>query len=253
MQIGNELKGKVALVTGSSRGIGRATAVLFGQEGIKVGVNYFGSEEASNANDTVQEIRRSGGDAIALHADVADGSQVMTMVERLVAHYAPVDILVNNAGTHAVLDFLEITEEQWDRLLAVHLKGMFNCTRAVLGPMLDKGYGRIVNVASDLGIAGGARMTHYCTAKGGMIAFTKALGREVASRGVKVNSVAPGPILTQMLTSNPNEYNEEARMSLPARRFGTPQEVAQSILFLASSAGDFYVGQVLGMNGGTVI
>jgi 3-oxoacyl-[acyl-carrier protein] reductase len=221
----------VAIVTGAGRGIGRAVAETLAARGYDVVVNDLGGVAGDRA----------------VVGDVADPA----VAQRLAA-FRP-DVLVNNAGFIHQAPVAEMRIEDFDRMIAVHLRGTFLCTRAVLGPMLARGTGSIVNVASQLGQIGAADMAHYSAAKAGIIGFTKAVAREVAGRGVRVNAVAPGPISTDLVMALPEDWRREKAASLPLGRFGEPREVAETVAFLCSDAAALYVGQTLGPNSGDVM
>jgi 3-oxoacyl-[acyl-carrier protein] reductase len=242
------LQGRTALVTGAATGIGRATALRLAQAGALVWVNHLGQADAADA--LVREIVSTGGQAQAVEADVSDADAVQRMAGALGA----VDVLVNNAGIIQEKPFLETTEADWDRMLAVDLKAVFLVCRAVIPGMLDKGQGAIVNIASDLGILGRERYAPYCAAKAGVIGLTKSLAREFAPQRIRANAVAPGPVATAMVSlEHMSAEWVEKELAIPQHRLGAPEEIADTVLFLASDLSSFYTGQVLGPNGGSVM
>ncbi len=245
------LTDKIAIVTGGSRGIGRGIAEGFAAEGADVAIADIASDEA--AAPVQEAIRGAGRRALFVRTDVSDEAQVRAMVERVLETFGRVDILVNNAGifTQSLVEHLPVAD--WDRVIGVNLRGTFLCTRFVLPHMLAQGGGRIINIASQLGYLGGEEVAHYCASKGGVIAFTKALAREVATRGVLVNGIAPGPILTDMMASETEEWKANKLADLPIGRFGEVSEVVPTAIFLASDDASYYVGQTLGPNGGDVM
>ena len=248
-----KLEGKVALVTGGSRGIGRATVYALAQEGANLGINYVNDKGA--AEQVCEDIRKKNGvKAVTLKADVSVPDEVQTMVDAMLKEFGRIDILVNNAGIVTRGKLVDTSLEDWNRTIATNLTGVFLCTKAVLPFMLKHGEGRILNVASQLGQIGAAERVIYSATKGGIIAFTKALAREVSKDGVLVNCVAPGAVETDMFASIPSEWKEIKRRSLPLGRFGLPEEVAPAVVFLASSPdGNIFVGQTLGPNSGDVM
>lgn len=247
----SKLTGRTAIVTGAAHGIGRGIAEAFAYEGADVAIADVASDE--QAVPVLETIRRSGRKALYVHTDVANEQQVRTMVETVQSTFGHIDILVNNAGifTQALVEKLSV--EDWDRVLAVNLRGTFLCTHFVLPSMLNQGWGRIINIASQLGYIGGTEVAHYSASKGGVIAFTKALAREVATRNVLVNAIAPGPILTDLLASETEEWKAAKLAELPIGRFGEVREVVPTAVFLASEDATYYVGQTLGPNGGDVM
>ena len=245
------LEGRKALVTGASRGIGREIALAFAREGADVAVNYHRQEEA--AREVAAAIEALGRRALAVQASVAEVEPVRTMVARVLAEFGHIDILVNNAGFVTLAPVEAMTVEQWDEMLATHLRGTFLVTRQVLPGMLERGSGRIINVASQLGQIGRPWFAHYSAAKAGIIGFTKALAREVAPRGVLVNCIAPGPIETGIVPRVEGAPRVDYTSRLPIQREGTVEEVAPTAVFLASDAATYYVGQTLGPNGGDVM
>jgi 3-oxoacyl-[acyl-carrier protein] reductase len=248
------LSGQVALVTGASRGIGREIALTLAREGASVGVNHPPDpREGGLAAAVVESATAAGAGALAVAADVADTGAMAAAVGRVVAAFGRIDILVTSAGISHHRAVAEMTEAEWDRVIAVNLKGTFNAVRAVVPHMIRQGRGRIVTIASELGLVGRADMVHYCASKGGVIALTKALAREMAPHGVHVNSVAPGPTETDMLKANPDEYRDDVKLRIPLRRWGQPEDVARTVLFLVSEDGAYYAGQVLSPNGGVVM
>ena len=246
-----ELTGKAALVTGGSRGIGRATALELARQGARVAVNYMAQEAAANA--VVAAIKEAGGEAFAVQADVGDATAVERMVETLQERWGRVDILVNNAGITRDTLLMRMSEEDWDAVIRTDLKGPFLCTKAVLRPMLRQRWGRIINLSSIIGTRGNAGQANYAAAKAGLIGFTKSVAKEVASRNITVNALAPGWIESDMVASVPEAYRKEALARIPAGRFGTPEDVAATIAFLASEAASYITGQVLGIDGGMVL
>lgn len=248
MTVALSLRGRTALVTGAATGIGRATALRLAQAGATVWVNHLG--QASAAGDVVREIAAAGGRAQAIEADVSDAAAVQRMAEAVGA----VDVLVNNAGVIQEKPFLETTEADWDRMLAVDLKAVFLVCRAIIPGMLSKGQGAIVNIASDLGILGRERYAPYCAAKAGVIGLTKSLAREFAPQHIRANAVAPGPVATAMVSlEHMSAEWVEKELAIPQHRLGAPEEIADSVLFLASDLSRFYTGQVLGPNGGSAM
>lgn len=248
------LPGQVALVTGASRGIGREIALTLAREGAAVGVNHPPDpEEERRAAAVVQDAVAAGGRAVALPADVTEAGAVHGAVARLVQAFGRLDIVVTSAGISHHRPLLDMTEAEWDRVIAVNLKGTFNAVHAALPHMARQRAGKIVTIASELGLVGRAEMTHYCASKGAVIALTKALAREVAPLGINVNAVAPGPTDTDMLRANPAEYRDDVRDTIPLRRWGQPRDVARTVLFLVSEDGGYYAGQVLSPNGGVVM
>jgi 3-oxoacyl-[acyl-carrier protein] reductase len=244
------LEGQVALVTGAARGIGRAIALAFAREGADIGVNDLHDDAA--LREVVQEIRALGRRAWPLPADVADAAVVEALVQALHAEAGHIDLLVANAGIAEITPLHEMAPQSWDRMIGTHLRGTFLCTRYVLPIMLAQGHGKIITMGSQLGQIGRAGWVHYAAAKGGIIAFTKALAREVGPQGITVNCIAPGPISTGIAPQD--EASEEAyRAALPLRRFGSVEDVAPTAVFLASSDADYYTGQTLGPNGGEVM
>jgi len=243
---------KVAVVTGAASGIGRAIAVGLARAGAAVAVvdvNLGGAEE------TVRAIETEGGRARAWQADVARRSEVDAVVAGILAAWGAVHILVNNAGWDRPMPFVETTEEFWDKVLAVNLKGPIICTRAVLPPMIAQGYGKIVSVASDAGRVGSTGEAVYSAAKGGVIAFTKAVAREVARHRINVNVICPGPTETRLLqevTAGEQGAKIIAAMTraIPFRRLGKPEEIAAAVAFFVSPDADFITGQVLSVSGG---
>jgi len=244
------LQGKVALVTGGSSGIGRATAQTLAKHGAKVAINFHRNE--AGAEEARKQIVEAGGDAITIQADVTRAGDVRAMVQQA-SSLGPIDILVNNAGSLIErLKILELTEERWDQVIDLNLKSAFLCCQAVAGSMIERKTGAIINVSLIAGRNGGALGSiHYSAAKGGLITFTKGLAKELAQSGVRVNAVSPGVIDTPYHEqfSSPEMMKNYAGM-IPLGRVGTPQEVAEVICFLASAASGYLVGETIEINGG---
>jgi 3-oxoacyl-[acyl-carrier protein] reductase len=235
----------VAIVTGGGSGIGQAIARRLAADGYQVLVNDFRLEAAQAVAAEI------GG--VAVGGDVSVEADVATMVARAEEAFGPVTHLINNAGHVHQARFTELTVQDFDRMVAVHLRGTFLCTRAVLTGMLARGEGVIVNIASQLGQIGGIDLVHYSAAKAGIIGLTKALAREVSSQGVRVNAVAPGPINTPLVRSLSSDWQSAKAAQLPLGRFGEPEEVASTVAFLCSPAASLFVGQTLGPNSGDVM
>ncbi len=243
-------RSRVALVTGAGSGIGRAIAEKLGKEGERVVVNDLKGEAA---DEVVAGIKESGGEASSAPGDVSDVEDVDRIVTAAREAYGSPEVLVNNAGFLQQKRFVDLTVEDFDRMIAVHLRGTFLCTRAVLPEMLSRGRGIIVNVASQLGQIGGVELCHYSSAKAGIIGLTKSLAREVSAQGVRVNAVAPGPINTELVLGLSEEWRDAKAAELPLGRFGEPWEVAETVAFLVSDGAALYVGQTLGPNSGDVM
>jgi 3-oxoacyl-[acyl-carrier protein] reductase len=246
--VSTDLEGQVALVTGASRGIGRAIACRLGRAGARVFVNYQHDEQA--AEETVGRIRAVGGHAEPVRFDVADCDAVAREIDILGRREGRLDILVNNAGITADGLIVRLKPEQWDRVIGVDLKGVFNCTRAALRTMLRARYGRVVNLSSVIGLMGNAGQAAYAAAKAGVIGFTKATAREVGARGITANAVAPGLIDTEMAGHLPEDRRSEYLSVIPAGRLGTAEEVAELVGFLVRRDSGYITGQVIGINGG---
>jgi 3-oxoacyl-[acyl-carrier protein] reductase len=242
----------VALVTGGGRGIGRAIALRLARDGIAVAVNYRGNAEA--AAETVGRIEAGGGRAVALPADVAASGEAAKLVADTVARLGRLDILVNNAGITRDNLAMRLSEDDWDAVLATNLKGAFLCAKAALRPLLKaREAGRIISISSVVGRAGNAGQANYAAAKAGLLGLTKSLAREVASRGITVNAVAPGFIATDMTAALPAAAQEAALQAIPLGRLGDPEDVAEAVAFLASPAARYITGQVLSVDGGMVM
>ena len=243
-----ELKGKVSLVSGSSRGIGRASAVLLAEAGSDVVVNYLANADAAEA--VVEQIKGIGRRAIAVKADVSDRAETNSMVEKAQEELGPIQILVNNAGITRDRSFLKMSAEQWHEVLLVNLDGAFNLTGKMLPHMVEEKWGRIINMSSIVAQMGNFGQSNYAVAKGGLIAFTKSLAREVARKGITVNAIAPGFIETDMTAVVPEESLDVVRKLTPMARLGTAEEVAIAVRFLAHPMASFITGEVVKVNGG---
>ena len=243
------LSGRNAMVTGGASGIGRAICLRLARDGADVAVLDLDQAGGRQVADEVAALHRR---AVAVEADVASGASVAAAVERVHAALGPVHVLVNDAGIAGLVPLQEMTEDQWDRMIAVHLKGAFNCTRAVLGDMTAAGWGRIVNVSSVAGLSGAPNLVHYSAAKAGLIGFTKALAAEVGPLGITVNAIAPGLIDTPLLERSgwPDALTQVIIAQNPIKRIGTPEDIAAACAYLVSEETSFTTGQVLSPNGG---
>ena len=245
------LDGKTALVTGASRGIGRAIALCLAAEGARVAINYAGNVRA--AEEVKTAIEAAGGTAILCQADIADSSAVEAMVANVVKEFGTIDILVNNAGITRDALLMRMKDEDFAKVLNTNLKGVFYCTKAVSKLMMKKRSGRIVNMASVVGLVGNAGQTNYAAAKAGVIGFSKSAAKELASRGITVNVVAPGFIGTDMTAGLPESVKEKMLTDIPLGRMGEPKDVANAVLFLASDQASYITGQVVNVDGGMVM
>lgn len=242
------LKGKNALVTGASRGIGRAIAVELAKQGAFVFVNYNGSKE--KAEETVTLIKENGGDAVTVCCNVSDDAACKAMVDALIKEYGHIDILVNNAGITKDGLLMGMSEEDFAKVLDTNLKGTFNCIRHVSRQMLKQKSGRIINMASVVGICGNAGQANYAASKAGVIGLTKSAAKELASRHITVNAIAPGFIQTDMTAVLSDKVKEETAKMIPMGSFGEPEDIAKAVAFLASEDARYITGQVLCVDGG---
>lgn len=239
-----------AVVTGAGAGIGRAIATRLAEEGARVVVQDL---DGMAADETAAAIVERGGLAISVAGDVSVVADVERAFSLCEATWGPCSLAVSNAGIVQQVPFRDMAVEDFDRMISVHLRGCFLCSRRALGPMLERGSGVIVNIASQLGQIGGVELAHYSAAKAGIIGLTKALAREVSASGVRVNAVAPGPINTELVKSLSQQWRDRKAAELPLGRFGEPEDVAASVAFLASEDAAIYVGQTLGPNSGDVM
>ncbi|MGH7410481.1 MAG: 3-oxoacyl-[acyl-carrier-protein] reductase [Candidatus Methylomirabilis sp.] len=245
------LKGRIALVTGGSRGIGKSIALALAHEGAKVAVNYQSSEEA--ARDVAKLIGKVGSTAFICKADVSSYSDVVRMKDAVMANLGVVDILVNNAGIVSDKSFLKMTHDVWRKVLSINLDGVFNCTKVFLDGMLEKRWGRIVNITSVIGQIGNFGQANYAASKAGVMAMTKTLAKELARKGVTVNAVAPGFVETEMVETMSEKAKDRITAQIPLGRFGRAEEVAGAVVFLVSSEGDYITGHELSVNGGLYV
>lgn len=246
-----KVQGQVALVTGASRGIGREIAMELARQGANVAVNYAGNE--AMANEVVAEIEAMGQKAIAIRCNVADADEVSAMVKETIEQLGRIDILVNNAGVTRDNLLMRMKEEEWDTVLNTNLKGVFLCTKAVTRPMMKQRKGRIINVASVVGVVGNAGQANYVAAKAGVIGLTKTTAKELAPRGINVNAIAPGFISTDMTDKLPEEAKSSLLGQIPLSRFGEPGDIAKVAVFLASEDSAYMTGQTLCVDGGMVM
>lgn len=245
------LVGKVALVTGGSRGIGRAIALKLAENGADVAINYAGNTAA--AEEVKTAIEQMGRKALLVQGSVADTDGVQTIVNTVVKELGRLDILINNAGITRDGLLMRMKETDWDDVMHTNLKGVYNCSKAVLRTMMKQRSGRIVNMASVVGEMGNAGQTNYAAAKAGVIGFTKSLAKEVASRGITVNAIAPGFIATDMTSVLTDDQKAEMARTIPLGRAGQPEDVANAVLFLVSEGAAYITGQVLNVDGGMVM
>ena len=245
------LSGKVAFVTGASRGIGRATALRLAQDGAKVALNF--ASNVSKAEEVKREIEAAGSEAMLMQGDVSKLDVVTELVGKTVDAWGRLDILVNNAGIARDNLLLKMSEDDFDKVIATNLKGVFNCTKAVTKIMMKQRGGRIVNMSSVVALRGNVSQANYAAAKAGIIGLTKSAARELASRGVTVNAVAPGFIDTDMTAALSEKVKEVMLKEIPAGRMGTPEDVANAVAFLVSDQAAYITGQVLSVNGGLVM
>ena len=245
------LVGKVALVTGGSRGIGRAIALKLAENGADVAINYAGNTAA--AEEVKTAIEQMGRKALLIQCSVADTDGVQAMVNQVVKELGRLDILVNNAGITRDGLLMRMKEADWDDVMNTNLKGVYNCSKAVMRTMMKQKSGRIVNMASVVGEMGNAGQANYAAAKAGVIGFTKSLAKEVASRGITVNAIAPGFIATDMTSVLSDDQKAEMARTIPLGRAGQPEDVANAVLFLASEGAAYITGQVLNVDGGMVM
>ena len=240
-----DLSGKVAIVTGGARGIGREIALKLAEVGATVVVS-----DIAEAEPVAEEIRAMKRQSLAVTTDVSSSSDVTKLVETAVANYGRVDILVNNAGIARDQLLLRMSDEDWDAVLNVNLKSVFLCTRAVLRQMIKQRWGRIISISSIVGIVGNPGQANYASAKAGIIGFTRTIAREVGSRGITANAIAPGFIETQMTRQLGEEQRQELMKRIPLGSLGSPRDVAEAVAFLASEEARYITGQVLGVDGG---
>ena len=245
------LQGKCALVTGGSRGIGRAVCLELARQGARVAVNYAGN--AAAAQETVEACRALGAEAFAIQADVAGAAESEAMVKEVLARFGRLDILVNNAGVTRDGLMLTMKEADWDAVLDTNLKGAFHCMKAVYRPMMKQKYGRIVNLSSIVGLRGNAGQANYAASKAGLIGLTKSLAKELAARNVTVNAVAPGFIDTDMTAALPEKAREAMLASIPMGRLGQAEDVARAVAFFAGDESAYVTGQVLCVDGGMAV
>lgn len=245
------LEGKKALVTGASRGIGRAIALALAAEGADVVINYAGSEAAAKA--VAAEIEAMGRKAMVIQADISSNEAATAMIDQAVKEFGRIDVLVNNAGITRDGLLMRMKEEDWDAVLTTNLKGVFNCTKAAIKYMMKQKAGHIVSISSVVGEMGNAGQANYAAAKAGVIGFTKAVAKEVAARGITVNAVAPGFIKTDM-TAVLNEKQVEGMLTtIPLKRLGDPSDIAKAVVFLASEDANYITGQTINVDGGMVM
>lgn len=243
-----ELLGKLCLVTGGTRGIGRATALALADAGADVLFSYQQSRE--QAEEVARAIREKGVRSQGYQASVASFDEVQAMAKQIRESFGPVTVLVNNAGITRDRSLLKMTRQMWDEVMSVNLDGLFNVTQAILPGMLETGWGRIINVSSIIGQTGNFGQANYAATKGGSISFTMSVAREVAKKGITVNAVAPGFIQTDMMKNVPDAALEQVKAMTPMGRLGKPEEIADAIVFLASPRASYITGHVLAVNGG---
>lgn len=248
-RVGEDWRQRVALVTGGSRGIGRAVALRLASFGVRVAINYRGNQEAAEA--TRQAIGERGGECLLLPADVSKMESAQQLVDTVLQHWGRIDILVNNAGIARDTLLLRMREDDWNLVLATNLTGVYACTRAAAKPMMKQRYGRIVNISSIAGILGNAGQANYAAAKAGVIGFTRSVARELASRNITANVVAPGLVETDMTQDMPQAAYQELLKQIPLGRVAKPEEIADAVWFLIQS--DYITGQTLVVDGGLVM
>ncbi|MFD1204116.1 MULTISPECIES: 3-oxoacyl-[acyl-carrier-protein] reductase [Sporosarcina] len=244
-------EGKSAIVTGASRGIGREIAILLGKEGAKVAVNYSGSKE--KAEEVVELIKQSGGEAFAIQANVSDAEQVKQMIDETLKSFGSIDMLVNNAGITRDNLLMRMKEDEWDDVMNINLKGVFLCTKAVTRQMMKQRAGKIVNLASIVGVTGNPGQANYVAAKAGVIGLTKTTAKELATRNITVNAVAPGFITTDMTDALPEDIKEQMLGSIPLGKLGSAEDVAGAVAFLLSDDANYITGQTIHVDGGMVM
>jgi len=243
-----QLTGRTALVTGASRGIGRAIAVSLAEEGADVAVNYLSNRDL--ATDVVDQIRKMGRKAMLAQADVADYPDTHRMAREVLEELGHIDILINNAGINSDHTFVKMDQASWQKVLSINLDGPYNCTKVLVDQMIREGWGRIVNITSIIGQIGNFGQANYAASKAGLAAFSKSLAKELVSKGITVNCVAPGFTETEMVMAIPEKVRMKLLDQIPMKRFGRSEEVARACVYLCSKDGDYITGAELSINGG---
>jgi len=244
------IKDKVVIITGSGGGIGKETALLFAKEGAKVVVADVNEK---GGTETVENIKKAGGEAFFAKLDVSSRDQIKQVVKDTIAKYGKIDVLINNAGIIQDALVVKMTEEQWDKVININLKGPFNCIQAVVEQMINQGSGVIINISSIVALYGNVGQTNYAATKAGLIGMTKTLAKELGKKGIRVNAVAPGFIYTPMTATVPEKILELMKEKTPLRRLGKPEDVANTLLFLSSDEASFINGAVISVDGGLLL